>query len=279
MLQIGISLAIGVTLASLAGPRIVVDPGHGGEQVGAVSDGGRKEKVLALSLARKLKRQLEQQFGATVVLTRDDDVQVTLGDRVALARAATADLFISLHLNSMPIGPQRQSTEGVETFFLSASASGESASRTAAMENAEAHGRGRRASDNVLAFILADLQRASAHADSSRLAHAIHAELVRGTGAFDRGVQQAPFYVLMGVDVPAVLLEVGFLSNPAEAERLSQAAYQQRVVEAIADGVAAFFARTRGEEGESREKDGGTAAPVPQSGGAAVDRAAIDGGV
>lgn len=223
-------------------PRIVLDPGHGGAQEGALGPDGLFEKTLALDLALALKAELERS-GAEVLLTREHDVLLPLADRVSFANHARPDLFVSLHANSMPTRKLRARVEGIQTFFLSASASGEDALRTASQENAGAGSAGGApAQRDTLAFILADLQRGEAHADSARLAYALHRRLLASTGAADLGVQQAPFYVLMGVEAPAVLVEVGFISHPAEGRRLGDAAYRTHLVTALREGIQAFLA-------------------------------------
>jgi N-acetylmuramoyl-L-alanine amidase len=222
--------------------RIVLDPGHGGAQEGALGPEGLFEKTLALDLALALKAELER-TGAEVLLTREQDVQLPLADRVGFANHARPDLFVSLHANSMPTRKLRARVEGIQTFFLSASASGEDALRTASQENAGAGSAGGApAQRDTLAFILADLQRGEAHADSARLAYALHRRLLASTGATDLGVQQAPFYVLMGVEAPAVLVEVGFISHPGEGRRLGEAGYRTRLVTALSEGIRAFLA-------------------------------------
>ena len=221
-------------------PRVVLDPGHGGAQEGAVSPEGLLEKGVALDLARRLKAALER-GGVDVLLTRDQDVLLALADRVTFANQAHPDAFVSLHLNSMPTRRLRARLEGVQTFFLSASASGEDARRVADRENADSSGAGAPEPADTLAFILADLRRSEAHADSARLAYAIHSRLVAASGGSDHGVQQAPFFVLTGVEAPAVLVEFGFISHPEESRKLGQAEYRERIAQAIADGVRAFL--------------------------------------
>lgn len=230
-----------LSTAALAGPVIVIDPGHGGSQDGASSPGGLLEKNLALAISKKLKAKLEAELEAKVRLTRDTDQRLHLDERVVLANRQRPDLFVSIHANSMPTATQRRVNEGIETYFLSAAASGEDAKKVAARENAEARQQAKAASTDTLAFILADLQKAETHHDSSRLAYSVHEALIAGTGAQDRGVQQAPFYVLMGLEAPAVLIEVGFVSHPREGEHLGQAKYQQLVADSIADGIKAFL--------------------------------------
>ncbi len=235
-------LAAPVALAG-SGPHIVVDPGHGGFQEGAVGADGIAEKALSLQIARQLKEALQKEIDARVSLTRDSDSLLPLSERVAFSNRQKPDLFISIHANSMPTQRQRQRVQGVETFFLSADASGEEAGRTAARENAESPGGATPKGNDPLLFILADLARSEAHADSSRLAYAVHQKLIAATGATDRGVQQAPFYVLTGVEAPAILVEVGFISHPDESKRLQDSGYQQRIAQAIAEGVKGFLSQ------------------------------------
>lgn len=239
-----------VAAPALAGPVIVLDPGHGGSQGGATSPSGMQEKNLALTLAKKVKKTLEQELGATVVLTRDRDALVQLSERVTLANGKKPDLFVSIHANSMPTKQQRLVNDGIETYFLSASASGDQAKKVAARENAEAGGQPKGAAGDTLSFILADLQRAETHHDSSRLAYAVHESLIQATGATDRGVQQAPFYVLMGLQAPAVLVEVGFISHPAEGKKLADDEYQATLAQAITRGVAGFLQQVTARDGQ-----------------------------
>lgn len=238
------------SLSLAAAPVIVIDPGHGGTQDGASSPEGMLEKNLALTLAKKVKAQLERDLKASVLLTRDKDAVVHLSERVTLANKRHPDLFVSIHANSMPTQKQRLLNEGIETYFLSASASGDDAKKVAARENAEAGGQPKGASGDTLSFILADLQRSETHADSSRLAYAVHERLIAATGAYDRGVQQAPFYVLMGLEAPAVLIEIGFISHPEEAKKLNDSAYQQKLADAITAGVRSFLTQVQARDGK-----------------------------
>ncbi|GEJ55891.1 N-acetylmuramoyl-L-alanine amidase family protein [Anaeromyxobacter diazotrophicus] len=218
---------------------VVVDPGHGGEKDGAVGPSGLREKDLTLQIARRVAARLAAQ-GGRAVLTRDADRAVPLAARAALANARQADLFVSIHLNAMP-GPARGRAHGVETYFLSADASDASATAVAARENADRlAGEPEPDPRDPVSGILQDLADKDALSESSRLAYAVHERLVHGLGAEDRGVKQAPFYVLAGARMPAVLLEVGFVSNAAEARRLATPAYQDQVARAIAEGVAAW---------------------------------------
>lgn len=243
-------LGVVLALPAVAGPLVVVDPGHGGNQDGAASPTGLKEKTLALDLAMRVKAALEKTVKARVKLTREKDTLLHLNDRVKWANEQKPDLFVSIHANSMPTKKQRLKTEGIETYFLSAAASGEAARSVAARENAELPAAAKGPGGDTLSFILADLQRSETHADSSRLAYLVHEKLIGASGAVDRGVQQAPFYVLMGIEAPAVLIEVGFISHPDEAQRLADVEYQGRLAQAIAEGVKAFLTQINARDGK-----------------------------
>jgi N-acetylmuramoyl-L-alanine amidase len=239
------------SVGALAGaPMVILDPGHGGMQEGASGPGGLIEKSLALTIAKKVKTQLEKDLKAQVVLTRDRDALVHLSERVTLANKKKPDLFISIHANSMPTATQRRLNQGIETYFLSASASGEEAKKVAARENAESGGQPKGQAGDTLSFILADLQRTETHVDSSRLAYLVHEALIGETQAQDRGVQQAPFFVLMGLEAPAILVEVGFVSHPEEAKLLNDAEYQGKLARAITVGVQKFLEQIEARDGK-----------------------------
>lgn len=242
-----------VSSLAVAGPLVVIDPGHGGTQEGASGPNGLIEKNLALAISKKLKAQLEKELKATVILTRDRDALVHLSERVAMANKKQPELFISIHANSMPTEKQRRLNQGIETYFLSAAASGEDAKKVAARENAEQGAQPKGHAGDTLSFILADLQRSETHTDSSRLAYSVHEALIGETGAQDRGVQQAPFYVLMGLEAPAVLVEVGFVSHPEEGKQLSDAEYQAKLARAITSGIKQFLAQLEARDGKKSE--------------------------
>jgi N-acetylmuramoyl-L-alanine amidase len=223
---------------------VVIDPGHGGEQEGALAPDGAREKDLTLAISRRVAARLKR-LGARVVLTRTGDISVPLANRAAIATALRADLFLSVHLNSMPSVAQRRRSRGVETYFLSADATDQHAKAVAARENADRLAGEPEADPNdPVAGILDDLQDAASLQGSSKLAYAIHAKLVSRLKAEDRGVKQAPFYVLAGARMPAVLLEVGFISHPEETRRLRSGEYQERIAGAVAEGIRAFRAET-----------------------------------
>jgi N-acetylmuramoyl-L-alanine amidase len=246
--------------SSLAGersPRIVIDAGHGGSQEGAKGPGNLLEKEVVLQIAKKLRARLEKEAGAQVFLTREKDGTLPLPTRVEFTNGKRPDIFLSIHANSMPTRKLRERIEGIETYFLSASASGERASAVAARENAEAPVSQAVENDSTLNFILKDLVRMEAHAGSSRLAYFIHQQLIGATGATDRGVHQAPFFVLTGVGAPAVLIEVGYISHPEEGSRLGRAEYQEKLAAAITEGVKEFL-------GELRKRDSTPAVAAPE---------------
>ncbi len=229
---------------------VVIDPGHGGDQQGAEAPDGTLEKDVALQLAKQLRDELTKELGARVFLTRERDTDLHLSERVAWANRKRPDLFISIHANSMPTRRLRQRVHGIETYFLSANASGADAASTADRENAEGPAVDRKPRGDTLAFILNDLQRAEAHVDSSRLAYAVHQRLIEHTRAENRGVQQAPFYVLNGLDAPAILVEVGYISHPTEGPRLKASAYQEKLVRAMREGVRDFVRQAGARDGE-----------------------------
>ncbi|HUB05351.1 MAG TPA: N-acetylmuramoyl-L-alanine amidase [Myxococcales bacterium] len=220
---------------------VVVDPGHGGASTGAVGPDGLREKDLALSIARRVAARCQKELSARVLLTRTGDRDLPLAERVALANRKRASVFVSIHANSMPTARSRRFTKGIETYFLSADASGAAAAALAERENLEdrPHTTWGKGHSDVDA-ILDDLALNAAHSDASRLAYALQQRLVAATGAEDHGVQQAPFFVLTGARMPAVLIEVGFISNADEEKQLARPAYQDQLAEAIVRGIADY---------------------------------------
>jgi N-acetylmuramoyl-L-alanine amidase len=223
------------TSLALKVKSIMLDPGHGGHDPGAVAD-GLQEKDVALAISRELRTVLlEHHPELRVGLTRDKDEFISLGKRPELAKAFGADLFVSIHLNANPI----TRFQGVETYFLNLS-SDASAVAVAARENATSE---KRVSD--LNGILFDLLRDTNILESSKLAAALHNSLVeqlRDTRPVrDLGVKQAPFMVLIGAQMPSVLVEAGFLTNPEEAARLKQESYLRSIAEGIYAGLEKYI--------------------------------------
>ena len=235
---------------------IVIDPGHGGKETGAVGRSGLLEKDIALMLARAFQRRLEQRMAVKAVLTRETDEALSLEARTAVANRNKADLFISIHLNSS-YGPQ---AHGAETYILSEEATDERAAQRAELENqsgAPATG----APDPLydLQLILWDMSQSYHLGESNRFATLVQQELNSTLGLRDRGVKQAPFRVLMGASMPAVLVELGFLSNPAEESKLRQAEHRAELVEALVRAVIRYK--------EGLGSQGGTATETASSGG------------
>ncbi len=224
------------------GPLVVViDPGHGGAfpHDGAHGPRGMVEKAVTLQVSRRLKSVLED-AGATVLLTRDDDADVSLADRARVANEAGADVFVSVHCNSMATPRDRAVTRGAETYFLSPDPTDAEARLLAELENGGPDALPVPKSTNAVTGLLADLALGQARSDSAALAQALHRNLVRRTGTQSRGVRQAPFLVLSGTKMPSALVEIGFISHPAEAKLLAKEKHQQRVAEALAAGIQEF---------------------------------------
>lgn len=221
---------------------IVIDPGHGGVEKGAVGPTGLQEKNVALDISRRLRQALQQDPSTSVVLTRDEDRVVGLDERTAIANHNNADLFISIHLNSSP----RSTAMGAETYFLANEATDDEARTLAALENRSSgvaegslvvEGEKKRNLD----LVLWDLAQNRFIAQSSALAESVQGHMNDLVGTRDRGVRQAPFRVLMGATMPAILVEVGFVSNREEEERLKTLTYRTAVVDALAAAVRDFL--------------------------------------
>lgn len=213
---------------------IVIDPGHGGKEVGAIGPHGLMEKDVTLMVAKKLANQLQAKLGTRVVLTREDDSLVSLDQRTAIANQYKADLFLSVHMNAAVV----KGAKGSETYFLSLEASDDLARRAAETENASAIAALPASSD--LNLILWDLAQQEYLQESSRFAQMIQEEMNAATGVQNRGVKQAPFKVLVGATMPAALVEVGFITNPEEEARLQSDAFQNMMVEALARAVQKY---------------------------------------
>jgi N-acetylmuramoyl-L-alanine amidase len=223
---------------------VVIDPGHGGEEVGAKGPGGTLEKDVTLAIARKLRGALANGLGLQAFLTRDRDAEVPLDDRAAFANNYKADLFISIHANAS----RSHGAKGSEVYFLSYQASDEESRRLAMMEGQALPGGGPSAGGD-LAVILWDMAQAEHLEDSSALASRIQEELAEVTGSQGRGVKQAPFRVLVGAAMPAVLVEVAFISNSEEEKQLTSEAYQAKIVSALVKGVSRYQQQRAGRDG------------------------------
>jgi N-acetylmuramoyl-L-alanine amidase len=229
-----------------APPVVAIDPGHGGGETGAIGAGGLQEKQATLEIARLLAATLPRLMFCRVVLTRETDTAVSLDDRTSVANHEKADLFLSVHANSS----RAQGAHGSETYYLSLEASDKLASEVASRENeATATPAATPAADSTtppqLDFVLWDLAQSAHLKESSQLAEAIQDELNVVSGTENRGIKQAPFRVLVGAAMPAVLIETAFISNPDEEKKLASPEFQQSVADAIARAVARFFEKRR----------------------------------
>jgi N-acetylmuramoyl-L-alanine amidase len=216
---------------------VVIDPGHGGAEVGAKGPAGTLEKDVTLAIGRKLRSALTNDLGLQAFLTRDKDQEVALDDRTAFANNYKADLFVSIHANASAARGAR----GSEVYFLSYQASDEESRRLASSEGGEiARGGSEPAPSSDLALILWDMAQAEHLEESSALATRINEELAEVTGSQGRGIKQAPFRVLVGAGMPAVLVEIAFISNAEEERLLTSDAYQGKVAAALVRGIARY---------------------------------------
>lgn len=223
---------------------IVLDPGHGGADPGAVADNGMHEKVITLAVARELRRQLEETGRYRVVMTRDRDVQIRLRDRLDMARKERADLFISIHADKI----QRRDVRGASIYTLSRTASDAETARLAERENTAGvvAGVDLGSESQEIAGILLDLAMREKMNESSLLARFLEDAFRRkSVRLLPNSHRSAGFAVLKAPDVPSVLIETGFLSNPAEVKLLTSAEFQRRISSAVVDGVDAYFRKIR----------------------------------
>jgi len=216
--------------------RIVIDPGHGGKDPGCHLKGSIKEKDIVLSLAKILARKIKERLRCEVFLTRNRDVFLSLEQRTAFANMKKADLFISLHINAY----KQKGVYGVETYFLNM-ATDKRAVMVAARENATSE---KNISD--LQSILNDLMLNTKISESSKLAYEVQKGMLirvkkRYTKVKSLGVKQAPFYVLIGADMPAILVETGFITNPMERKRLLSKRYQGYLADGMVGGIDSYI--------------------------------------
>ena len=221
---------------------VVLDPGHGGEDPGAIGRRGTREKDVVLTISRKLKEKFEDSSRFRIALTRDADYFVPLNMRVQRARKLRADLFVSVHADAF-VQPQ---ANGSSVFALSESGATSSAARWLANRENEADligGVNLNARDGFLARTLLDLSQTAQINDSLKLGKLVLAELGEVNRLHKSVVEQAGFAVLKAPDIPSILIETAFISNPDEEKKLRDAAYQNKMADAIADGIKAYFSR------------------------------------
>jgi N-acetylmuramoyl-L-alanine amidase len=223
--------------------RVVIDPGHGGKDPGAIGPGGTREKDIALHVGKKLGKLIKQHHGVEVIYTRDRDKFVPLNERTAIANSNKADLFISIHTNAS----KKRKARGMETYFLSWSNDRE-AIRVAARENKVSIKKMQKMQGG-LSMILKDLARNSKREESMRLAHSVQNAMVDSlkrdySRIEDLGVKYALFYVLVGAEMPSILVEISFISNREEEKRLATNTYRDKVAQAIAKGIDKYISQS-----------------------------------
>ncbi len=232
--------------------RIVIDAGHGGHDTGTIGPDGLMEKDLVLDVSLRLGRLLESRLGADVIYTRDDDTFIPLETRTAIANEKQADLFISVHANSSPDPAAR----GVETYYLNFT-SDPGALEVAARENAVSQKSIHELQDLVKKIALKDKIE-----ESHELAADVQQSLYAGIGAKNssvrnRGVKKAPFVVLIGANMPSILVEISFLSNPTDEEHLETPEYRQKIAESLYKGIAKYVGGLSGVKVAKMTKEAG----------------------
>lgn len=241
----------------LGARRICIDAGHGGHDPGAIGRGGTQEKDITLAVVLKLEKLIRTKLGADVVLTRDSDVFIPLEERTAIANASGADMFLSVHINSA----RNRTGRGLETYYLSFAKSA-AAEELAARENAISQATMKDLNNLVKAIAT------NSKIDESRdFAGIIQKSAISGLspsfkGVLDRGVHTAPFYVLIGANMPSVLTEVGFISHPQEEVWLKSSAYQDTLAESLLEGVRSYLTQLNQSQNTRLEGREGVRVPV-----------------
>ena len=227
--------------------KIVIDPGHGGHDTGTIGPGGLLEKDLVVDVGRRLGKLLDTRMGAEVVYTRKDDTFIPLETRTAIANQEKADLFVSIHANSS----RDSNARGVETYYLNFTSSPD-ALEVAARENAVSEKSIYELGDLVKKIALKEKIEES-HEFASNVQQALHTGLAgKNSGIRDRGVKKAPFIVLIGANMPSILAEISFVSNPTDERKLQTAEYRQRIAESLYRGIAKYASGLSGVKVASR---------------------------
>ncbi len=221
--------------------KIVIDPGHGGHDTGTIGPTGLEEKDLVLDVSRRLGKLLQTRLGAEVIYTRRDDTFIPLETRTAIANQEAADLFVSVHANSS----HDRDARGVETYYLNFTSSPE-ALEVAARENAVSEKSIHELQDLVKKIALKEKIEESQEF-ATDVQRSLHTGLAaKSPGQRDRGVKKAPFIVLIGANMPSILAEISFLSNPGDEHRLETADYRQKIAESLYRGIAKYVSGLSG---------------------------------
>jgi N-acetylmuramoyl-L-alanine amidase len=217
---------------------IVLDAGHGGHDPGAQGPTGLQEKDLVLDVTRRVARLVQERLDLKVKLSRDGDYFVPLRDRTTFANKERADLFVSIHANAH----REAVNEGVETYFLSSEATDTAARHVAALENSvvQLESPASRGKMDIVKSILWELAQSQFQLESSRLAETVQDSMTQSLRIPSRGVKQAGFYVLGGAAMPAILIEIGFVTNPREEKKLRESRYRDEIARAILEGLAEY---------------------------------------
>lgn len=223
--------------------RIVIDPGHGGHDPGAIGNRGLEEKQVVLDIAKRLSGMIKKEMDVEIILTRESDIFIPLHERTAIANMKEADLFLSIHANASP----NPGAKGIETYLLNYTTD-EEANRVAARENAISLKRQKelqRKFQSDLEKTFGDLERDNKRDESLRLAHMVQNSMIENLhpvyNVHNLGVKQALFYVLVGAKMPSILAEVSFVSNHEEEKRLADDAYRQKIAEALLYGIKNYL--------------------------------------
>ena len=216
--------------------RVVIDPGHGGRDPGCIGKSGLREKDVVLKIALYLKNMLLKNKDLEVILTRETDIKVAIEDRTVIANQKNADIFVSIHANAH----KNRKLSGVETYYLNFS-NDPATNETAARENATST-----KNINEMSDIITSIVNNSKIIESKELARIIHTNLVhsiysQNNNVRDIGVKGGPFWVLIGGEMPSILVEVSYLSNPAEESRLKSTSYQKLIAQGIYDGIMEYI--------------------------------------
>ena len=224
--------------------KIVIDPGHGGKDSGAIGKRGLMEKTVVLDIAKRLKAIIEKKTNYEVILTRETDIFIPLEERTVIANIKKADLFISIHANAS----RKTNTMGIETYFQGIPRTDEER-ETASRENMS--GLDDRYTDdgNILEFILADMRNTHKINESSYLAGVMQDSLITGISSRygdirNLGVKQAMFYVLHKAKMPSILIETSFISNPIEEKRFRNPRYRNQIAHSIYNGIKTYIEKT-----------------------------------
>ncbi len=240
--KLSLSRQLGLKIKTIA-----IDAGHGGKDPGAIGKSGLKEKNITLDVAKRLAVLVKERLGCEVVMTRDRDVFIELEQRPFIAKSKGADLFVSIHVNAN----RKRKARGIETYIQSLRASDRDAMATAAFENATSS-KTLSQLGNELDRILKDLRTDDKQEESLQLAHAVQGALISNVKrtqkkVVDLKVKRAFFYVLINTEMPSILAEVGFISNPDEETLLKKEAYRQNLAEALFEGVKKYV-ESRGQQ-------------------------------